>query len=575
MLKFKPQLFAKYTTPFLSLTNDKHTTLPQHFICFTANEELNAKCLCLLKEKLKTISSKFLDINCYGVTVPFVFYNRCINILPMESYLPNSMINHLLHYNNRVLCKIPNTDMKEIENNVGSILWNQLKSYQQSSVVFSKYATNCYIGDQMGTGKTLQALAISKYHNACCLIVCPSILRHTWLSQIKQWRPEVLMENIQLVSQGTESFLEKKFPKGTKSSFIIVSYALICNKMVREYITKAKLDCVIFDEAHYVKNSASQRSQAALSLSQEMSRSILLSGTPFNYSYELFAQIKCLAPFLYPTFHISNSCEAQQYAFANRYCKPQRVRIGYRVQWWYKGYTNQKELNAILGTFMIRRLKKDILSELPNKNRNFVQLGPMLPTQQAVIKKLLDASSDSSNSEIKQINQDKFSKAFSLTSQFKQKGVLEYLKAQCLSQLQNNSKTKMLLFFHHKRMRAALEEFFEFHKISFCSIHGETSSDKRKEFQDTFQTTDKYQIALLSIAAACTGLTLTAANYVVFCEILFGPDKMHQAEDRAHRIGQTKDVEIIYLVQPNSTDVINVQLIFKKTRETREILKNE
>ena len=110
------------------------------------------------------------------------------------------------------------------------------------------------------------------------------------------------------------------------------------------------------------------------------------------------------------------------------------------------------------------------------------------------------------------------------------------------------------------------------HEMSYFVINGETPALKRQEYADAFQTTHKYRVALLSVMAAGTGLTLTAARTVVFTEILFGPEQHLQAEDRVHRLGQKHQVNIFYLKSPNSTDDINFGLIRKKERESSLML---
>merc|ERR1712168_573223 len=103
-------------------------------------------------------------------------------------------------------------------------------------------------------------------------------------------------------------------------------------------------------------------------------------------------------------------------------------------------------------------------------------------------------------------------------------------------------------------MIQGLKEILEEKNVNFIQIDGHTPSATRKLYVDTFQTSDKCKVALLSITAANSGLTLTAAHLVVFAEIYWNPGVLTQAEDRAHRIGQTDSVTIQYLVAKDTAD---------------------
>merc|ERR1719211_840667 len=103
-------------------------------------------------------------------------------------------------------------------------------------------------------------------------------------------------------------------------------------------------------------------------------------------------------------------------------------------------------------------------------------------------------------------------------------------------------------------MMKHLSELLDKQKVKYIMIDGRTNSLSRKTYCDDFQTNDQIRVALLSITAANTGLTLTAAQLVVFAELFWNPGELTQAEDRAHRIGQTDSVTIQYLVATGTAD---------------------
>merc|ERR1719412_746323 len=137
---------------------------------------------------------------------------------------------------------------------------------------------------------------------------------------------------------------------------------------------------------------------------------------------------------------------------------------------------------------------------------------------------------------------------FHLTCDAKVRAVCEYVKDLL------ESDRKFLLFAHHQTMMQNLCALLEKQKVKYIKIDGSTSSLARKTQCDEFQTCDQVRVALLSITAANTGLTLTAAQLVVFAELFWNPGVLTQAEDRAHRIGQTDSVTIQYLVALNTAD---------------------
>jgi SWI/SNF-related matrix-associated actin-dependent regulator 1 of chromatin subfamily A len=174
--------------------------------------------------------------------------------------------------------------------------------------------------------------------------------------------------------------------------------------------------------------------------------------------------------------------------------------------------------------------------------------------------------------------------------------VLQLIESFVIQTLIKEKKEKVLLFHHHKVYGEAISELLENNGIRFFCINQSTSTQKRIEYQDAFQSQtgaqtvhtdsssseeeipvkkEEYDVGLLSIKAAGAGLTLTAANNVVFTELLFGPDDMLQAEDRVHRIGQEKSVNIFYCIQEQSTDDINWGMMHKKNKTARQIIEGE
>jgi SWI/SNF-related matrix-associated actin-dependent regulator of chromatin subfamily A-like protein 1 len=264
-----------------------------------------------------------------------------------------------------------------------------------------------------------------------------------------------------------------------------------------------------------------------------------------------------------------------RFDYARRYCDPKQYKARGITQWSFKGYDNPEELNAVLSTFMVRRRKEVILPFLPSKNRSCITLDPLKPKQYREIAKLLieDRKRKEEEEKIENKNPEKFMKSFRLTCRYKIPNVIKFVKQHVIDNImKEDPDVQILIFSHHVITREAIEECLTKHNISHFSLHGSTNFKKRAEYEHDFQNTKKYKVGVLSIYAACTGLTLTKASIVIFTELLFGPDIMFQAEDRVHRISQVNDVNILYLIEPKTTDDINWGLIKKKERESSNIL---
>lgn len=475
---------------------------------------------------------------------------------------------------------------EHVEKQVGSALWRVLHPYQQVGVRFAVERKKAYIADEMGTGKTLQSLMICQYFQDKwpVLVVCPSSLCYTWRSEIMQWLslPE---SDVWILKNG------KQVSKNLSHKFFVVSYNLMKAPVVHEWLMGQQYQVVVLDEAHNIKNRHSKQSQQALKLISQSEVRVLLSGTPFNYPSEMFQQVKALYPEIYPWFyHFKRDYveEHDKMYYAERYCRPYYMDLKRgRGSWVFKGYDHHEELNAVLNTFMIRRLKDQILTQLPEKNRVCITLDPLTRKQEKEIAKLLkEEKKQTRQSRVEEkgvkvvqgASRDRFMKSFRLASQYKVPHVIKFLKAAMIEDFMTAyPESKTLLFFHHSVMVEALEKCLQENGFgnSYFVIKGDTPSKKRDEYVQAFQKTDRYRFGLLSITAASVGLTLTAAQFVVKTEILFGPDLHLQAEDRAHRLGQKNKVLIFYLIEPRTTDDINFGLIRKKERESSRMLNGE
>ena len=464
-------------------------------------------------------------------------------------------------------------------NDLPKALLKNLYRFQKQGIIFGiKKYSRLLIADEMGVGKTVQAIGLSCLYQKDwpVLVICPSSLKFAWRDEITLWLGEVLKKDeVQVIKHSKNEFKEDK-------KYYIISYDLSV-RMIDKIIEK-KFNYIIADEAHYLKSRSAKRTMSLTPILQRSKRVVLLTGTPILAKpMEIFSLLHILRPDKFKGFK----------EFGTRYCDPKMLPFGL-IDW--SGSSNSRELNSILNKLMIRRLKKDVLSQLPPKKRQKIEIA----TDSKVIKRLKifmeksskkfeellgtqieldklginaedinisnkkekDSDNKSKDNEEESIL-NKFNKAYSMTGEAKLPGIRDYV-----NYLVDNS-CKFLIFAHHSEVLDAIEDEIIDDKIGYIRIDGKVAIDKRQDLVNKFQTDEECLVAILSITACATGLTLTKASTVVFAELHFTPSIMIQAEDRAHRIGQDAGcVNIHYLVGEDTLDV----LLFRKLNEKQNIV---
>ena len=458
-------------------------------------------------------------------------------------------------------------------------LFKSLYRFQKQGIIFGiKKFSRLLIADEMGVGKTVQAISLSSLYQKDwpVLVICPSSLKFAWRDEVTQWLSDILDKNeIQVIKHSKNEFKEN-------IKYYIISYDLSV-RMVDKIIEK-KFQYIIADEAHYLKSRTAKRTKCLTPILQRAKRVVLLTGTPILAKpMEIFPLLHILRPDKFKGFK----------EFGSRYCDPKILRFGL-VDW--SGSANSRELNSILNRLMIRRLKKDVLSQLPPKKRQKIEIS----TDSKIIKKLKilmektskkfekllgtqieleklginiedlkkekdkekEKEEDEKNKEEESVL-NKFNKAYCMTGQAKIPGICDYV-----NYLVDNS-CKFLIFAHHTEILDSIEEVIINDKISYIRIDGKVPVEKRQDLVNKFQNDEDCLVAILSITACATGLTLTKASTVVFAELHFTPSIRIQAEDRAHRIGQESGcVNIHYLFGADTLDL----LLFRKLNEKQNIV---
>jgi len=435
----------------------------------------------------------------------------------------------------------------------------KLLPYQLEGVHFgTEKAGRVLIADEMGLGKTLQALALAAQYreNWPILVVCPSSLRWVWQEQALQWLKGVLRPcDVQVIRKGSE-------PLNPECHMWIISYNLLASDANQGKFTQrpdgTPHGIVIADESHSMKDWGAARTKTMVPLLRQAQRAVLLSGTPTrNSADELHPQLCGLIPDV-----------ARLADFRARYCVMQQQSFhGGRAISRVVGARCAAELNFLLmSTIMIRRQKKEVLSQLPEKRRQRVPLdvdGKLLRGVQSddLHDFIGDGPSKPDSSDI-----------FMQIAKAKLKAVKEYL-----SEVLERVDDKIIIFAHHKLMLDEISELLKKHlpkmSCTFIRMDGSTPMAKRQEIVRQFQEDPNCRIALLSITACGEGLTMTAASLVIFAELYWVPGSVEQAEARAHRIGSTHSKVVVeFLVAPNTPDEIIYNSLERKKQDTSAVL---
>ncbi|KAH9286123.1 SWI/SNF-related matrix-associated actin-dependent regulator of chromatin subfamily A-like protein 1 [Echinococcus granulosus] len=421
-------------------------------------------------------------------------------------------------------------------------LIDSLMDFQREGVRFAlKHEGRVLLADDMGLGKTVQALAVAAAYRSewPLLVVAPLSLRWAWREAALRWLgpPPLSLSraDIHVVASLTDA-LDSIQHQQHRKLVTIFTYDLLSRYAESLGRTVSSFEVVIMDESHHLKNLRTSRTKSALPILQAAKRVILLTGTPaLSRPLELYPQIIGIRPNLFRGgFH----------EFGLRYCAAKERTWG----WDYSGCSNLQELHILLQeTIMIRRVKSEVLGQLPPKFRQVVILDPDLvkKTPNGKNQRLENLASLDLNGVEKHGEMLRF---FMQTCQAKIPAVSQYI-----TDLLEEDR-KFILYAHHQEMLDAITRVMESKHIEYIRIDGKTPSEQRRASCERFQNQSACRVALLSITTASTGLNLTAANLVVFAELFWNPGVLVQAEDRAHRIGQQDPVNIHYLLASGTVD---------------------
>ena len=489
----------------------------------------------------------------------------------------------------------------------------KLRDYQVDGAKFAMENRRILLADEPGLGKTIQSLAAVKADNQFPLVVvCPAFLRTNWKREASTMCPEASIEVLDPVPQGSPP---------SKSDIVIVSYNTLKDRS--EWLP-SNPKSVIYDEMHYIQNPDAQRTQAASDLIDRLDSTGMvlgLSGTPIRN------RPVNLIPFLSMTGLIDNFGGKWRFMNRYCNPEKIYIRKQKKWVTSYNGYDNLEELNSVLSDgIMIRRRKSEVLDDLPAKTTILTPLDLSSPMRALYekcqynvaeslasshmdsLKRISAAETGDDDEDYEDIDNDvslseeekseakaRRAAASDVLNTIIKEGVnaeIEKKLDRSVRQVVSDSAVgqmsflrkfasvaklpevinhiedwldstepdrKLVLFAHHRSIVRMLADRFQ-----GGMLIGGMPTSKRDEAIEKFTNETEPRVLVCSIAAAGVGLNLQVASDVKFVEQPWTPADCIQAEDRCHRIGQTKGVMAEYLVASGTVDEYVAQVIEEK-----------
>jgi len=426
-----------------------------------------------------------------------------------------------------------------------------LRGYQKTGYRWLKsldaYGFGGILADEMGLGKTIQIIALlldeKRQGGGRTLIVCPASLVYNWENEIARFAPELSVAAA-AGSQGEREQLFERLSaeKDGGTDVVITSYDLLKRDLA--FYRSMDFRYQIIDEAQYIKNAATQASRAVKSVSARTR--FALTGTPMeNHLGELWS----IFDFLMPGFLFT-------YQKFKKTFETPIVRDGSREA--------LERLHRMIGPFLLRRLKRDVLKELPSKMETVLysrmegEQKRIYTASAAALKERLLAGELETGEDRMQILAELLrlrqiccdpSLCFP-----RYKGGSAKLET-CMELLENGTRAghKILLFSQFTSMLDVIAGRLSKEKIRFYMLTGATPKGRRMQMVSDFHK-DDVMVFLISLKAGGTGLNLTAADVVIHYDPWWNAAAQDQATDRAHRMGQENQVTVFRLVTSHTVE---------------------
>lgn len=447
-----------------------------------------------------------------------------------------------------------------------------LREYQKIGFKWLKtldyYQFGGILADDMGLGKTIQMIAIILSYIENCkenkkpiLVVCPSSLSLNWKAEIEKFAPSINS----IVVSGNQTRRKEIIHGIPNYDVIITSYDLLKRDIDLYNELDYEFRYVIADEAQYMKNSNTQNARAIKQINAKTKYA--LTGTPIENS---LSELWSIFDFLMPGYLFSYNKFRQNYEVP--IVKDESGEI-------------MKKLRMLIEPFILRRTKKQVLTELPDKTVTVLN-NEMDSEQQKIYLSYLAQAKAELNDTIKangfENSQIQILSALTRLRQIcchpslfldNYKGESSKLN-QCIEIINDAiaSGHKILLFSTYTSMFDIIEKELRKDNVQYFKLTGQTKVDKRIELVDEFNKNNDIKVFLISLKAGGTGLNLTGADMVIHYDPWWNLSAENQATDRAYRIGQKNNVQVYKLITQNSIEEKIYELQERKAKLIDNVL---
>ena len=435
-------------------------------------------------------------------------------------------------------------EMKNLQPELPSTLQAQLRDYQLEGFNWlsrlAYWGVGACLADQMGLGKTLQALAVilQRAPQGATLIIAPTSVCMNWMSEAEKFAPTLNL--IQFGSGNRQKLLDELQP----FDMLVCSYGLLQQEEVAQMLSEVEWQTIVLDEAQAIKNIATKRSQAAMNLRSPFK--LITTGTPVeNHLGELWNLFRFINPGLL----------GSRESFNQRFAVPIEK---------FQDKQARQRLKKLIQPFLLRRTKTQVLSELPSRTEiklhvelSQEEMAMYEAFRQQAITKLADSDATAGHKHLQVLAEImKLRRACCHSKLVMPDAPLPSSKLQLfgevLAELLEN-RHKALVFSQFVDHLEIIRNYLDEQSINYQYLDGSTSTKERKKRVDAFQAGEG-DVFLISLKAGGTGLNLTAADYVIHMDPWWNPAVEDQASDRAHRIGQQRPVTIYRLVTKDTIE---------------------
>ena len=395
------------------------------------------------------------------------------------------------------------------------------------------------LADEMGLGKTLQMLSLIQAQRddgetKPALVICPASLVYNWKEEARKFTPGLTVETLAgNLWQRKKAFQDMEGKEG--AALYITSYDLIKRDITLYH--DLRFSTVVLDEAQYIKNQKAAVSKAVRVLKAD--HRFALTGTPIE---NRLSELWSIFDFLMPGFLYTAS------EFANRFETPIMKR---------KDAEMTARLSKMTEPFILRRKKTDVLKDLPEKLEETRSAAMeedqrrLYDAQVVHMRELLDSTGDSGEDKMRILAEITRLRQLCCDPSllFEDYQGTSAKRAACLELIQSamDAGHRMLVFSQFTSMLKLLSDDLRREGIPFFTLTGSTPKQERVELVRSFNTGDT-PVFLISLKAGGTGLNLTGADVVIHYDPWWNVAVQNQATDRAHRIGQTRQVTVIKLI---------------------------